>query len=338
MADLSAALRASFPWLPLGNFPTRVERIVGLAPPDVELWVKHENESSEIFGGNKVRKLEFLLGDARARGLRRVRTFGGIGAHHVAATALHGAAHGFDVEAFLFPQPFDDHVADLLRAERAAGARIHRVGSILEVIPRRICPPDTAWLAGGGSSATGTLGWVSGGGEILAQIERGELPPIDVVYCALGSCGTVAGLCWSLRRERPIELVAVRVVERPVGRALTRRLVRGVSRLLAPKGLAPKGELPTLRVEHRFLGDGYGWPSRDSRTAVARAKDFGVELDPIYTGKVMAALLADARAGRLRNKRVLFLQTQSTATLDPRVLGARGLLHRHACSRSATPT
>ncbi len=316
MDDLSASLKARFPWIGLGTFPTRVDRVVGLAPSDVELWVKHENESSDLFGGNKVRKLEFMLGDARARGLRRVFTFGGTGAHHVAATALHGAAHGFDVEAVLFPQPMDDHVRALLRAEAAAGACIHRVASVLGVARYRLaCPRDAAWLAGGGSSPTGTLGWVSGGGEILAQMDRGELPPIDAVYCALGSCGTVAGLWWSLRRERPIDLVAVRVVDRPVGRMLTRRLFNGVTRLLADLD-TPRGVVPTLRIEHGLLGDGYGWPSPASRDAVARARDVGLELEPIYTGKVMAALLADARAGRLRHKRVLFMQTQSTAALE----------------------
>jgi D-cysteine desulfhydrase len=301
--------------MPLGIFPTRVERIPGLVP-GVDVWVKHENESSPLFGGNKVRKLEFLLGDARARGYRRVLTFGGTGAHHVAATALHGAAHGFEVEAVLFPQPDDDHVRALQQAEKAAGATLHHVRSVVDVLSYRLRHDrQTAWLAGGGSSAQGTLGWVAGGGEILRQLDEGELPPIDAVYCALGSCGTVAGLWWSLRRARPIELVAVCAVERPVGVWMTRRLVRGVSRLLTDLDETPAGDRPRLRVEHRFVGRGYGWPSPESLAAVARARDFGLELEPIYTGKVMAALLSDAREGRLDKKRVLFMQTQSTVPL-----------------------
>jgi D-cysteine desulfhydrase len=332
MHDPSSRIRASFGYLPLGNFPTRVERVDALAPPGVELWVKHESESSELFGGNKVRKLEFMLGDARAHGVHRVVTFGGTGAHHVAATALHGAKHGFDVEAFLFPQPMDDHVRALVRVERASGAVVHELRSILEVIPHRMYPGG-AWLAGGGSSAVGTLGWVCGGAEILSQ-----LPEVDVVYCALGSCGTVAGLWWSLRRARPIEIVAVRVAGRPVGVWLARRLLRGVSQLLEPLDVAPRGEMPAMRVVHDFIGPGYGCPSIESRAAVALARERGLELDPIYTGKVMAALLADARAGRLANKRVLFLRTQSTAPLDPRVLEARGLLYPGACKPSAAST
>jgi D-cysteine desulfhydrase len=86
--------------------------------------------------------------------------------------------------------------------------------------------------------------------------------------------------------------------------------------MLEKNGVVTLGPKPTLRVEHRFLGPGYGWPSAESLDAVARAADRGLELDPIYTGKVMAALLADARDGRLRNKRVLFMQTQNTAPLS----------------------
>src|SRR5690349_596563 len=94
----------------LGRFPTRVERVDGILPPAVELWVKREDESGTLYGGNKVRKLEFLFGDARARGCTRLETFGGWGAHHVLATALYGAQAGFRVGATLVPQPLDGHV------------------------------------------------------------------------------------------------------------------------------------------------------------------------------------------------------------------------------------
>src|SRR5258706_16390178 len=93
------ALAKHLPWMPLGQFPTRVHRVDGLAPPGVELWVKRDDESGVEYGGNKVRKLEFLLAEARARGARRLCTLGGIGSHHVLATALYGKRAGVDVEA-----------------------------------------------------------------------------------------------------------------------------------------------------------------------------------------------------------------------------------------------
>jgi D-cysteine desulfhydrase len=301
-------------WMPLGAYPTPVERVHGLLPNSVELWVKREDQSSEAYGGNKVRKLEFLLGDARARGRGRLATFGGTGSHHVLATAIHGAANGFDVEATLFPQPLDDHVKDLLLADRATGADVRMVSSL----PRVLGPmlrvrrrPDTVWLAGGGSSALGTLGWVSGGHEIQAQVREGVMPPPDVVYAAMGSGGTIAGLHCGLRGPRPPELVGVRVVGGAFsGGIATRILARAVQRLLEPYGPL-RGETPSLRVDARHLGRGYGYPTEASRAAVRLAASHGLALDPIYTGKVMAALLDDARAGLLAGRRVLFLHSYS---------------------------
>src|SRR5690349_19914045 len=93
------ALAGRVPWLPLGRFPTPVGRLEVLVPPSVELWIKHYDQSGTTYGGNKVRKLEFLLGDAKTRGARRLVTLGAIGSHHVLATAIYGRQAGFAVDA-----------------------------------------------------------------------------------------------------------------------------------------------------------------------------------------------------------------------------------------------
>ncbi|NUO50192.1 MAG: pyridoxal-phosphate dependent enzyme [Polyangiaceae bacterium] len=302
------------PWMPIGAFPTDVERHRGLVSDSIELWVKREDRSHPIYGGGKVRKLEFLMGDARVRGLSRLATFGGTGSHHVLATAIHGAAAGFEVEATLFPQPLDEHVRELVVAGHSASASLHGVPSLLGVVPsmlRALRRRDTAWLAGGGSSTIGTLGWVSGGLEILAQARAGVFPMPDIVYAALGSCGMVAGLLCGLRHARPPEIVAVRVVGGPFcGETATRRLARNVDARLSRFRHDVSGG-PRLRVEAGQLGRGYGYSTEASRRAVAIAAEHGLCLDPIYTGKVMASLLADADAGRLDGKRVLFIHSFS---------------------------
>jgi 1-aminocyclopropane-1-carboxylate deaminase/D-cysteine desulfhydrase-like pyridoxal-dependent ACC family enzyme len=304
------AARDRVPWMPVGLFPTPVERVEGLVDADVELWVKREDQSGDLYGGNKVRKLEFLFAAARARGRSRLCTFGGWGAHHLVATALYGRRHGFRVEAAVVPQPLDDHVRLLLEVDRAAGARLVEARGYAGVLPfwaRARVAPDAEWLAGGGSSPVGTLGWASAGFELLEQLRS-----VDVIYAALGSCGTVAGLVWSVRAARPVEIVAVPVVGNAWwGAWRTRQLVRGVDRLLAPMVSARAGAEPRLRIAPE-LGGRYGEPSPESNAAVAAAASVGLELDPIYTGKVMAALLADARAGRLRGRRVLFVHSHST--------------------------
>ena len=326
-------LTARIPWLSLGRFPTRVQRLEGLAPPSVELWVKRDDESGVVYGGNKVRKLEFLLAEARARGARRLVTLGAIGSHHVLATAIYGRQAGFAVDAVVFPQPLTPHVREQLLADVGAGATMVATRGYAGVpwaLWRRRRAPDAAWIASGGSSPTGTLGYVSAGLELLEQIGRDELPAPDVVYVALGSCGTAAGLLLGLGGAPSLppskaQLTAVRVVDRIVANArVTRGLARRTARLLSERGVDwfNHCSLPSLRVEHGQFGGGYGRATNASEAAVARAAAVGLALEPTYTGKAMAALLADADAGRLDGKRVLFLHTFSSVDLSPLVLAA----------------
>ena len=320
------AARRRIAWMPIGRFPTRVERVDGLLPASSELWVKREDQSGPLYGGNKVRKLEFLLGAARARGCTRLVTFGGWGAHHVVATSIYGPRHGFRVEAALAPQPCDDHVREQLRVDFVCGTRLIAVGSWLGVLPtwlRAQADPRAAWLPGGGSSAVGALGWVSAGFELQRQVEAGELPPFDLVYVALGSGGTVAGLAWGLR-ALAAEVVAVRVVSAlACGRRRVAALMRGVDELLAPLGGAARSGVPAhVRLETRFAGR-YGEATPAAVAAVAAAARVGLALEPIYTGKVMAALLAHAHAGRLANRRIPFVHSHNTIDLTPIITAQR---------------
>jgi D-cysteine desulfhydrase len=314
------ALEGRVPWVSLGRFPTRVERVRGLLPDAVELWVKREDESGGPYGGNKVRKLELLLAEARAAGATRVATVGGIGSNHVLATAVYARALGIEVEAVLFPQPVTDHVRRQLLADAAAGLRFRPTRTIVGVPFASIAARlgGARWIPGGGSSVTGTLGFVSGACEIREQMARGELPPVDVVYAALGSCGTVAGLAAGFAGT-DVEVVGVRVVDRLIANlSRTRALARAA---LARIGVDQKFPL-RLRVEHGQFGGLYGRSTPAADEAVARAAGVGLQLETTYTGKALAALLADARAGRLDGKRVLFLHSYSSADFAPLLANA----------------
>jgi 1-aminocyclopropane-1-carboxylate deaminase/D-cysteine desulfhydrase-like pyridoxal-dependent ACC family enzyme len=162
----------------------------------------------------------------------------------------------------------------------------------------------------------------SGAEELTEQVEAG-LPPPDVIYVALGSCGTVAGLLAGLRGARALapEVVAVRVVSRLICNAWATRRLEGETLALTRRGggrerLAPR---VALRVEHGQYGRGYGHPTPAAAEAVTRAAEAGLGLETTYTGKAMAQLLADARSGRLDGKRVLFLHTYSSVDLSPRI-------------------
>jgi D-cysteine desulfhydrase len=221
-------------------------------------------------------------------------------------------------------------------ADVAAGATLYPTSGYLGV-PWRLAArrrgADVAWISSGGSSPIGSLGYVSAGLELLEQIARGELPRPDIIYLALGSCGTAAGLLVGLAGSPSLprldaRVVAVRVVDRLVSNArVTRRLAASTAALLTARGehWFNRFEPPPLTVEHRFFGGAYGRATPASDAAVARAAAAGVALEPTYTGKAMAALLADADAGLLDGKRVLFVNTYSSVDLAPLVAAGPGV-------------
>jgi D-cysteine desulfhydrase len=323
-----------------GQFPTAIERVHGLVPPSVELYVKREDQASPLYGGNKVRKLELLLANLQDPGEQagaapaRLLAYGTYGSNFTLATGIYGSALGYQVAAVLYPQPITPLVVDRLHEQLGAGVQLFPSPSYL-LVPwararaRARQQGRIIELAPGGSSPLGTLGWVDGGLEIAEQVRAGAAPRFDVVYAALGSGGMVAGL-WLGLGTAADELAAVRVVPWPVAsqlsvRWLALRTRSLLQRLLGPAAAAPPlPPPPRLRIEGRFLGGGYGHPSPAGEQAMARASAVGLHLEPTYTGKTLAALLADADAGRLSGKRVLFIHSYNGADLS--ALRARGEL------------
>ncbi len=311
------------PYRPIGEFPTPIERVRQALPEIGELFIKREDLSGPLYGGNKIRRLEFLLA-AEAAPEKRLLTFGGYGSNHTLATGIYGRALGYSVSAVLYPQPLLARVGSSLQAQLGAGMRLHLCRSYLHLPwqflqayyrgdfgpPRLITP--------GGTNPLGTLGWWSGGLEIAAQVQSGQAPRFDAVYVALGSGDTSAGLLLGLGAAAA-ELVAVRVAPWPVASAtavwnLARRTHAHLARRLGKK--LPAGPRPALRVEGGFLERGYGYPTTAGNQAVQTGAALGLKLDPIYTGKAFAALLADAKSGRLVGKRVLFVNTYNGRDLS----------------------
>jgi 1-aminocyclopropane-1-carboxylate deaminase/D-cysteine desulfhydrase-like pyridoxal-dependent ACC family enzyme len=300
----------------------------------VSVWCKRDDRTAEPYGGNKVRKLEWLLGDARARGCAAIVTTGALGSHHVLATAVHGGARGFEVHAVLFPQPFHAHVEDQLRADLKAGATLYPARSYGAVAARMAwiatrlrMKGERAYVIGpGGSSPVGALGYVEAGLELAAQIDRGEAPEPDAIYVAAGSGGTAAGLSIGLAAAGIVtRLVAVRVTDRiGINRTVLGQLVRRtVSLLRRADSRFPdvrREALASLAIDATQLGPGYGagTPEAEAASRIAAGDDLG--LDPTYTSKALAALLADAHAGRV--SRPLFWQTLSSASMVPLVADA----------------
>jgi 1-aminocyclopropane-1-carboxylate deaminase/D-cysteine desulfhydrase-like pyridoxal-dependent ACC family enzyme len=322
--------------LELGSYPTPVERIRALSTAASELWVKRDDLTSDVYGGNKVRKLELFFGAAREAGKSRILTIGAAGSHQVVATAIFGARHGFEVEAVLVPQPGSAHARENLRVAVAHGLRANVAPAwalgpplVMARLARR--RGDTFFIPLGGSSPLGTLAFVDAGRELAAQVRAGQMPEPDVAVVALGSGGTAAGLAVAFEETGLRTRVVGVAVSRPVSAlaAMARRLA-GAS-AVAAKLSADVGERAARRLEvtSAFLGKGYGHATRAGEEATAAAAALpatgparvaaaagGLALDATYTAKAFACALDRVRDGSDRT--VLYWHTLSSAPLDPR--------------------
>lgn len=304
-----------------------------------ELWVKRDDLTASRYGGNKVRKLEYLLGRARAQGADTVLTSGAIGSHHVFATSLYGREAGLRVRAAVFPQPWNEHVEQMLRSDLGVGAELRPVahpallpGAIgVMRIEERLKRRRAHAIPPGGSSPRGCFGYIEAGLEIAAQIAAGEMPEPEAVYCAFGTGGTAAGLAIGFAAAGvTARVVAVRVISKALAnRMILRSLVhRAVTELRRYDPRFPRvADLAAanLHVEGGELGRGYGHSTEQARRALQLAADDGLELDPTYTAKAFAAILhrggsRDRRPfadGASRRPVRLFVHTLSSADLSP---------------------
>lgn len=314
-------LQATLPWLRLAELPTPVEP---LSFAGQDLWIKRDDLTAPSYGGNKVRKLEFLLAAARARNARRLITVGAAGSHHALATALYGRQLGFEVTLVLFPQPLTPHVREMLLLDQAVGAelrytrRMESVPAALFVTSLRYRKEGAFVIPAGGSDATGTLGYVDGALELAEQINAGAVPEPASVVVAAGTLGTAAGLAlgFELAGVRT-RIKAVRITSRLVtNERVLARLVRGAEALLRRNGVhvnVAERALERVELLHSQIGAGYGQETVAAREAAARFRAHDIQLDPTYTAKAAAAFLEHILA---TDRPVLFWQTLSANEPD----------------------
>lgn len=293
-----------------------------------EVWIKHDDATHPRYGGNKVRKLEYLLEDARAEGATELVTVGAAGSHHVLATTVHGTAAGFRVEAVLSPQKRTRHVEQNLRAGLAQGATFFPVGNNLEVALKvasraaalRAQGRQAYVIPPGGSTPTACRGYIDAVGELVRQMAEMSLEPFDEMVCALGSGGTLAGLMAGVKlHDLWTGVWGVRVAMGPMmGSAPAVAWLATQAMHLADadraKSLGRFGRIDVKMVTNQ-AGDGYGIETANARAAMELFARDGVTLDETYTAKAAAGLIAMARHGP-RHKRYLFWNTLSSAPTD----------------------
>jgi D-cysteine desulfhydrase len=300
-------LRDLVPWVALADgLPTPVREV------DDGLYVHRDDLTDSHYGGNKVRKLEFLLPIAQRRA-GPVLTAGAIGSHHVYATAVHAGRLGLDVEAVRFPQPETDHVLRIDEALRALPNVTHTMVSNRYAMPAVLIARRAALersrgyaVLPGATSPLGVLGYVSAALELASAFRDNGWDEPDDVVVALGSGGSVVGLAigFQLAGWRHVRVLAVRVADAiATNKVVLGAHASGTAAVLMMGGWL--GPPPRYDIEGSYFGEGYGHPTIAGEQATETAAAFGLAVEPTYTAKAFAAALDRWRAGR----RVVFVQT-----------------------------
>ncbi len=323
----SAALLATLDALPrLGwvGAPSPVDSLPSLAAELDLAWlgVKRDDRLTRLHGGSKVRKLDFLLAEAPFARAPRWASVGAIGSGHLVALAAAAAALERSLDAHLFWEPPDRGVLDNLAFIASGPTRLSythgRVGLALRHPALLVGHTwrGAAVIAPGGSTGAGMAGTVRGGLELAVQVAAGALPCPDRLYVPLGSGGTAVGLALGVALGGlPTVVHAVSATERIF---TTRRRLMGLQReavrWLRAHGIDVPPACRALPAQvHGFVGRAYGVATEASRAAVERLAAARIALEPIYSGKAMAALLAARHPG----ERVLFWLTPRDAAPLP---------------------
>ncbi len=305
---------------PLALLPTplieapRLARALG----GPRLFFKRDDLTGFGFGGNKVRGLEFYLADALAQQADVIVTGAGPQSNHVRATAAAARVAGMDVVAVIHdsrpPQPLGNLLLDELLGVELRFTDSSDRALVDEWIPRvadelRAAGRRPYVIPRGGASALGALGYVECAREMREQAAALGLR-LDRLVLATGACGTHAGLLAGRHIHGLQTHVLGITVSRPVAECLERiPLIAQAAARLAGYEIELSAE--EVVVRDGFIGPGYGIPTAEGIAAIHLvARTEGIFLDPTYTGKAMAGLIAEIRAGRLlKSENVVFLHT-----------------------------
>jgi D-cysteine desulfhydrase family pyridoxal phosphate-dependent enzyme len=317
-----------FPRVALGHWPTPLEPADRLRAEigGPRVWLKRDDCSGLAFGGNKTRKLEFLLGRAAADGATRIVTFGALQSNHARQTAA-GCARlglGCDLVVHRAVRRDDPHYAASgnLLLDRLFGATVHVVDNAVAGVERADELRAAAEAAGerlaviplGGSDATGVLGYVDATFELAAQLAAADLAARRIVVAA-STVGTAAGIVLGAELaglDVTVDAVCVASPATATGPQLQRLVMEGAGLIGCHVPDADRWS-----VTDRTLGPGYGAVTAEVRATIELlARTEGVLLDPVYTGKAFADLARRILDGALDPADdVVFIHTGGTPAL-----------------------
>lgn len=320
---------ARFPRLRMAHLPTRLEPLEGLSKHlgGPKIWIKRDDCTGLAGGGNKTRKLEFLIADARQSGADTIITQGAIQSNHVRQTCAAAARHGFACQVLLEDRTGSEDPDYLLNGnvllDQLCGAKLNRVPgntdmdrkmeNLAAVLREKGATPYI--IPCGGSNPTGALGYVNAAFELVQQANDTGLV-IDQVVHATGSAGTQAGLLAGMAAlnsgipvlgigvQNPAEKLHAKVLE--LARQTAQRIQLATE--IGPEQVMINGD---------YVGKAYGIPSQGALEAIRLvARLDGILLDPVYSGKGMAGLIDLVTEGRYSaDQNIVFIHTGGSQAL-----------------------
>jgi D-cysteine desulfhydrase len=334
-------LERKVPWIPiLTGAPTKVERLTELEKAldlaSVKVYIKRDDKDHHIYGGNKLRKFEFIFGEIMKKKKKGVITYGGIGTNHGVACAIIAKELGLKCHLFLSLQPLTWHVQRSLLLYDYFGAKLHFTKmfelGLLKGLVFRLFHPKYYLMSIGGSpllgigSPLGSIGFINAILELKNQIDQGKLEEPDIIFVAAGSTGTAAGLaagCKIIGLKTKVFFVNV-----------SRDIVVSPKVLISTANKAIKylrkrdKSIPDVTVTEEdfkmikgYLGSEYGIKTIRSQKAVdlieeVEGKPRNFKLETTYTGKTVAAMVDYLRSKDAQQQVVLFWDTYNSNDLD----------------------
>ncbi len=318
---------SKFPRTKLANLPTPIEKLENLSKLfGVNMFVKRDDETGLAGGGNKVRKLEFLIGDAIAKGADTIITVGAVQSNHVRQTAAAAAKAGLKCRAVLerrieVNNPRYEITGNVLldhlfgtpvRYVKGGADLAAEMNKEVELVKAAGGKPYI--IPGGGSNFIGALGYMQAAEELITQSKEMGVHFEEVVVTS-GSSGTHAGLAagfTALNHKARLTGISIRQKAEPQKRKVKDE-VDNIASIMGFKSLT----LDEILVEEDYIGEGYGILNECAKEAIVlAARHEGLILDPVYTGKAFAGMLGLIRNGTFKKgSNILFMHTGGSFAL-----------------------
>ncbi len=318
-------LKESIPFISLGNFPTPVKHLknIGAKIGFKNIYMKDDGPSGTLYGGNKIRKLEFLLADAIHKDVDAIICIGGAGSNCTLATTIYAKSLGIKTVCMLNPQANSTKVRHNLLTAYRNDAEINLfpskelrdvllLGEFLKYKNKYDKYPYISPL--GISTPLGITGFVNAAFELKEQIEEGLLPEPDYIYIPFGSMGSTIGLILGLKAANlKSKVVAVRVIPYYGDEAVIKMFNAANSFLHSNDPSFPIFDvsIQDFNINHDFIGEGFGYFTKEGIEAVNLLTEYEkTPSEGTFTGKTLAALIAHVKQNVIKeNETALFWNT-----------------------------